>query len=307
MARNLPEVLGEHRPHALQDEVAPLVRATATSLRQALIQLGHHTRSAARDCSVPVDENGLLARQEQQRVVAVGQLDELERGSRLAGEATGLPDLESMERAENHERRRRYPPPRIRRLAPVVERLLTMMAESFRLRRRLHLDDADPRPQEVEETALLPGLEGRARLAEIGPVADEQLVEEGLSPGALTAFVERPVGREAGQVRPDFLAGQRHRGSRSDGEALLIRDGVEGGLKQPAVVLAQALLALFERSHQVLLGTVSRERDTSPLRSLARLGDVEQNLLDFAVMGLVQHQMTPQTGHEQLYGSPGTA
>ena len=136
----------------------------------------------------------------------------------------------------------------------------------------------------------MPSLELRTHLAAVGPVAGKQLVEEGLSPGTLAAFVERPVGREAGQVRPDFLAGQRHRGSRSDGEALLIGDCVEGRLEQPAVVLAQALLALFKRSHQVLLGAVSRERDASPLGSFARLGDVEQNLLDFAVMGLVQHR-----------------
>ncbi len=35
VAWNLPEVLSEHRPHALQDEVAPLVRTAATSLCQA--------------------------------------------------------------------------------------------------------------------------------------------------------------------------------------------------------------------------------------------------------------------------------
>src|ERR1035438_4116057 len=75
---------------------------------------------------------------------------------------------------------------------------------------------------------------------------------------------------------------------RSDGEALLTRDGVEGRLQQPAVLLTEALLALFTRSHQVMLGTVSREHDTSPLGRLARLGAVDQHLLDLAVMGLVQ-------------------
>jgi len=90
--------------------------------------------------------------------------------------------------------------------------------------------------------------------------------------------------------RARVLLANSDRESRSDGEALLIRDGIEGRLEQPAVLLAQALLALFKRSHQVPLGAVSRKRDTSPLGPLARLGDVEQNLLDFAVMDLVQRR-----------------
>jgi hypothetical protein len=150
---NLPEVLSEHRPHTLQDEVAPLVGTAATPLPQTPIQLGHHTGRAARDRRVPVDENGLLVRQEQQRVIAIGQLNELKRGSRIAWKATRLTNLEALERAEDHETWGRYPPLRIGGVAPVVERLLAVMTEPFRLRRRLHLDDADPRPQEVEETA----------------------------------------------------------------------------------------------------------------------------------------------------------
>jgi hypothetical protein len=81
-------------------------------------------------------------------------------------------------------------------------------------------------------------LKDRAYFATTGSIAGKQLVEKRLSLGTLTTFVERPMSREASQIRPDLLASQRHRGSRSDGEALLIRDSIEGPLKQPAVLLA---------------------------------------------------------------------
>jgi len=61
----------------------------------------------------------------------------------------------------------------------------------------------------------------------------------------------------------------------------LIRDGVEGGSKQPAVLGAQTLLALFESGHQMPLGVIPSERDACPLGPLASLGDVAQDLLDF--------------------------
>ena len=135
-----------------------------------------------------------------------------------------------------------------------------MVAESFGLRRSLHLDDADARPQHVEETTLLRRLELRTDLASIAAVANEQFVEERLRLGALATFVERPVCGEASQVRPDLLAGQSHDESGSDGEALLRGHCVEGGLQQPAVLFAQAILTLFERGHEMRLGIVAHER-----------------------------------------------
>ena len=182
----------------MEDEVAALVGAAAAPLCETSIELGHHAGGAARDGCVPVDEDGLLVCQEQQRVVAIGQLDELEGGSRIAWEAAGLPYLEALEGAQDDEPWSWYPALRVGGVAPVVQRLLAVLAESFCLRWRLHLDDADAGPQHVEEATLLRCLKDRARFATVCPVAGEQLVEEGLGLGALAAFVERPVGREAG-------------------------------------------------------------------------------------------------------------
>jgi hypothetical protein len=166
-----------------------------------------------------------------------------------------------------------------------------MTAESLDLGWRLHLDDADARPQHVEETPLLRRLELRADLASIAAVANEQFVEERLRLGALATFVERPVRGEASQVRPDLLAGQRHDEPGSDGESLLRGHCVEGGLQQPAMLFAHAILALFERGHKMRLGVVAHKRQTRALCALARLRDVEQNLLNFAVVGLIHDRL----------------
>src|SRR5580693_2916726 len=75
----LYKILREHRPDALEDEIAALVRTTASSLGQTPVQLRHQVVRATRDGRVPVDEDGVLARQEQQRVITIGKLDEVER------------------------------------------------------------------------------------------------------------------------------------------------------------------------------------------------------------------------------------
>lgn len=64
-------------------------------------------------------------------------------------------------------------------VAPVIEGLRPVPVQAPRLRARLHLDDRHPRPQQVEEAAGLRLLERGHRLP-VGPVAGEQLVQEGL-------------------------------------------------------------------------------------------------------------------------------
>lgn len=78
----------------------------------------------------------------------------------------------------------------------------------------------------------------------------------------------------------------RHGKLRSDGE--VARDSVEGLLKQPTVLLAKAIFALLKRSYEMRLCISLGQYDTSTLCPLRRLRYVEQNLLNFAVMRLVQ-------------------
>lgn len=56
------------------------------------------------------------------------------------------------------------------------------------------------------------------------------------------------------------------------------------------MILAQSLFALLERRHQVRRGAVPSKHAPSPLSPLSGLGYVEQNLLDFAVVRLVEHR-----------------
>ncbi len=75
MPRYLAEVLGEHRPHALQHEVTPLVRPAAAAICQALGELRDLPRGFGGDSDVAADEHRLVAREEEQGVVALRELN----------------------------------------------------------------------------------------------------------------------------------------------------------------------------------------------------------------------------------------
>jgi len=214
VAWQLPEILGEHRPDALQDEVAPFVGPAAAALGQAPAELGDHPRGVARDRRVASDEHRLAAGQEQQRVVAIGQLDELERRPRAAREATGLPHLEAVKGAQHDVRRRGDAAIGIGGALPVAKRLRAVASQVPRLARRLHLEDADARPEEVYEAALLAHFHLGADRAACAAVALEQVVEKGLRLRALAALVQAPARRERREAGADLLAGQRHRRTR---------------------------------------------------------------------------------------------
>lgn len=54
------------------------------------------------------------------------------------------------------------------------------------------------------------------------------------------------------------------------------------------MLLPKCVLGLFERAHKMWLSAIANQLLSRALGSLPRLRDVEQDLLDLAVMGLVQ-------------------
>ena len=90
-------------------------------------------------------------------------------------------------------------------VTPVAKGLLAVLGQASCLARALHLDEADPRPDQVQEAAGLRLLEARADLVAILPIGREQLVEERLRLRALTAVVEAPLARELDEVALDFF------------------------------------------------------------------------------------------------------
>lgn len=117
-------------------------------------------------------ELGLEACEEAERLRPI--LRELvDRELRLRLCVTGPPDLEAVDRAHDHVRRRlvlgRARDAPVRECLAVVE-----LGELDRVPRAFHLDDADTRPEHVDEAAF--GelvLEANARSVPVGPVALE--------------------------------------------------------------------------------------------------------------------------------------
>lgn len=94
----------------------------------------------------------------------------------------------------------------------VTEGLLAVLDESGGLGRPLHLDDAAPRPDQINEAAGLRLLE-RGDLSAILAVASEELAQERLGLGALRPLVHAPAFRERYKPLPDLLARQRQIGA----------------------------------------------------------------------------------------------
>jgi hypothetical protein len=63
MPGKLSEILGEHRPDTLEDEIAPVVGAPAAAVSKSLAQLGDHSCGVASHGRMAADEHRLLASQ----------------------------------------------------------------------------------------------------------------------------------------------------------------------------------------------------------------------------------------------------
>ncbi|HUH15422.1 MAG TPA: hypothetical protein VML35_06025 [Gaiellaceae bacterium] len=216
MARDLREVLGEEAPHCLEQEVAEHVVVRRHPVLELLVEVDDVDDSLASELRLPAGEHGLVAGEEEQRVVLVGQVDQVEHHPRRLRVRTRLPDLEPAGGAEHDPTRRRRARRRVGGVLPVVERLLAMGRQPAGLGRRLHLDQAHARPDQVDERGALPLLEGRDILTS-GAVTVEKLVQEALGLAPLPAVVHAPLGGQHGEPRADLLAGQRHPSSASAG------------------------------------------------------------------------------------------
>ena len=202
-----PKILGEHAPDALKREVAQLVWRRRPTLSQGGEETGDEPNGILRHSGLSADEHRLVAREEHQRVEALRQFDEVELSPRRGGVLARLPDLEAMKGAEDNEMWGGKVVLGIGGIAPIAEGLLAVLGQVPRLARALHLDEADPRPDQVQEAAGLWLLEPRADLVAILPVGREQLVEERLCLGALAAVVEAPLARELDEVALDLFNG----------------------------------------------------------------------------------------------------
>jgi hypothetical protein len=202
------QVLGEHRPDALQDEIAQDVQVGGVTLPQLLVEIGDKRDRLARELRSPALEHRIAAGEEVQRVEIVREIDEIEHEPRFRVDRARLPDLETVERAQHHVPRRGR---RGRaRLLPVMQELSAMLWEPGDLGRPLHLDDADARPEQVHEAARSVILKPRAGRLAIDAVALEKLVQERLRLGALRTLVPAPVRRELGEATPNLVFGGRH-------------------------------------------------------------------------------------------------
>jgi hypothetical protein len=202
------QVFGEHRPDALEQEIAEHREIGCLAIAQALIELGDEHDRLAREFGTAPFEDGLAADEEVENVEVLRQVDEIDDRTRLRVHRSRLPDLEAVEGAQDDVTRRRRA--RRARLLPVRERLLAVPLQVGDLAWPLHLDDADTRPEEIHETAGRSLLEASADGLPVDAVALEQLIEERLRLGPLRALVAAPARRELAEPAPDLVLERRH-------------------------------------------------------------------------------------------------
>ena len=197
-----PQVLGEHAPDALEDEVAERVRRVRLAFLELHEETGHELDGLARELGPIGVELRLELAKEAEHGGPAGQLLEVEHGMRVG--VTGLPDLEPPEGAQDDVTRRLVLG--AARLAPVIVGLPVVGPEVRPFARSLHLDKADARPEHVDErTRREPVLEPDARFLPVDAVAAEQLDQEGLCALLLGAAPGAPVLHERLEARPELL------------------------------------------------------------------------------------------------------
>ena len=105
MAFELPKILSEQAPDRLQKEVATHVRARGEAVAELVIEPGHEADRLSGNRLLRREEDRLAFRKEHERVNAVGQIDEVERGARLRRVRAWFPVLEATERAQHNKAR----------------------------------------------------------------------------------------------------------------------------------------------------------------------------------------------------------
>jgi hypothetical protein len=125
-----------------------------------------------------------------------------------------------------------------------------MRRETLGLARPLHLDDANARPDHVDEAAAHRLFEASADVVAACAVARQQLVQEGLGLGPLRSLVAAPAGGELRQ-RVAYLSARPGHVTRLEGR-LAARYGEERSLAQVARYLGELALRLLEGIDQML-------------------------------------------------------
>ncbi|MEX0674825.1 MAG: hypothetical protein WD067_08615 [Gaiellaceae bacterium] len=146
---NHRQVLGEHRPDALEDEVAERFRTRGLPISDPVVELGHESDRLPGQLGLVLGEERLAAAKKVEGLVPVRQLPEREGSNRPVPERARLEDLELREGAHDDEPARG--PGLAAHILPVPEGLLPVIGEALGLARSLHLDDADARPDHVDE------------------------------------------------------------------------------------------------------------------------------------------------------------
>ena len=164
VAGDLAEVLGEHRPNALEQEVPQHVRGSGLPLAEAMVDLGDVLHRLARERGLTAGEDGLVAREELERVVLLRQLAQLERTARSLGEPAGLPDLEPAKRTEDDEPWSLDAELGVGGITPVVERLRAVAGQASRLRRGAFISIRQTRGQIRSTNRPAGGSSNRATL-----------------------------------------------------------------------------------------------------------------------------------------------
>lgn len=155
MALQLAEILGEHAPDRLQQKIAQLVGTGGPAVAEPAEDADHVRDRLARHRFLGSHEHRLAFGEEHERVDPIGQVDQLELDPRRVRERARLPDLEALKGAEDDESGRRDVASRVRRVAPIVQRLRAVSCKPTRFARPLHLDDAATGPEEIEKAPLL--------------------------------------------------------------------------------------------------------------------------------------------------------
>jgi hypothetical protein len=208
MRREHREILCEHRPDGLEHEAPQHLGLRGTPLLKPSVNVGDELDGPASDLGLVVNEHRPAAREEEERIEAVWQLDEVEHRAWFRVDRPWLPYLEAMESAE-HDIAGCRTGGRPRAL-PVTEHLLAVRVKPTRLARTLHLEDADARPEEIHESVCGALFEARAFGPSVDPVAIQEIVQECLRFALLRPGVTAPRGSELAQPPPNLLALKSH-------------------------------------------------------------------------------------------------
>lgn len=159
MCWELTKILGEHAPDALEQEISERVRGLGPSFRELYVQTGKMIYRFPRNGDLTAREDGFLPSEEKERVVLIWQVNEVKLQARGSRKKARLPDLKPSEGAEHDVPRSRCIRSWIGALGPVSKGLRAVFGEPPGLPGSLHLNDANPLPNQIEKAACLGLLE----------------------------------------------------------------------------------------------------------------------------------------------------